>query len=105
MTALSERYTGRVRSCTMRDMAQRGSRRFNLTLDAERAAKLAQLAERTHINEGSLARSLLSQALDDAGTDPRNVAALLDGIPGAFERAQLGLKQARAGRAIDLDEL
>lgn len=86
-------------------MAPRSSRRLNLTLDAERATKLAQLAERTHINEGSLARSLLSQALDDAGADPRNVAALLDGIPGAFERAQLGLRQARAGRTIDLDEL
>lgn len=89
----------------MRNMAQRGSRRFNVTLDAERAAKLARLAGRTHINEGSLARSLLSQALDDAGADPRNVAALLDGIPGGFARAQLGLKQARAGRTIDLDEL
>ncbi len=86
-------------------MAQRRPRRFNVTLDAERAAKLAQLAERTHLNEGSLARSLLSQALDDAGTDPRNVAALLNGIPGAFERVQLGLKQARAGRTMDLDEL
>jgi len=89
----------------MQDVAQRGSRRFNVTLDAERATKLAHLAERTHINEGSLARSLLSQALDDAGADPRNVAAVLDGIPGAFERAQLGLKQARAGRTLDLDEL
>ncbi len=87
------------------DMAQRSSRRLNVTLDAERAAKLAQLAERTHINEGSLARSLLSQALDDAGADPRNVAALLDGIPGAFERAQLGLKQAKAGRTVELNEL
>lgn len=89
----------------MTAMAPRGSRRLNVTLDAQRATKLAQLAERTHINEGSLARSLLSQALDDAGADPRNVATLLDGIPGAFERAQLGLKQARAGRTIDLDEL
>jgi predicted transcriptional regulator len=89
----------------MRDMAQRGSRRFNVTLDAERAAKLGQLAERTHINEGSLARSLLSQALDEAGADPRDVSALLDGIPGAFKRAQLGLRQAKAGRTVDLDEL
>ncbi len=86
-------------------MAQRGSRRFNVTLDAERAAKLARLAERTNINEGSLARSLLSLALDEAGADPRNVATLLDGIPGAFERAQLGVKQARADRTIDLAEL
>jgi len=87
------------------DVAQRRARRFNVTLDAERAAKLAQLAERTHINEGSLARSLLSQALDDSGADPRHVVALLDGIPGAFERAEQGLKQARAGRTIELDEL
>jgi len=89
----------------MTAMAQRRPRRFNVTLDAERAAKLAQLAQRTHINEGSLARSLLSQALDDAGADPQHVVALLDGIPGAFERAEGGLKQARAGRTIDLDEL
>lgn len=80
-------------------------KRFNLTLDAERAAKLARLAERTHVQEGTLARSLLSQALDEVGGDPRNVAELLDGIPGAFERAQQGLRQARAGRTIDLDEL
>lgn len=86
-------------------MVQRGSRRFNVTLDAERAAKLAQLAHRTSINEGSLARSLLSQALDETGADPRNVVALLDGITGAFERAQAGLRQARAGRTIELDEL
>lgn len=86
-------------------MAQRDSRRLNVTLDAERAARLTQLAERTHINEGSLARSLLSQALDEAGADPRNVAALLDGIPGAFERAQLGLRQAKAGRTVELNEL
>lgn len=80
-------------------------RRLNVTLDAERAAKLARLAERTHVKEGTLARSLLSQALDETGGDARNVAALLDGIPGALERAQLGLRQARAGRTIDLHEM
>ncbi len=81
------------------------SRRLNVTLDGQRAAKLTQLAERTHMNEGSLARSLLSQALDDADADPRDVVALLDRIPGAFERAQEGLKQARSKRTIDLDHL
>ncbi len=86
-------------------MPQRSSRRLNVTLDAERAAKLAQLAQRTHLNEGSLARSLLSQALDETGAEPRNVAILLDGIPGAFARAQQGLRQARARRTIELDEL
>jgi hypothetical protein len=34
-----------------------------------------------------------------------NAVDLLDGIPGAHERAQLGLRQARAGQTISLDQL
>jgi hypothetical protein len=83
----------------------RESSRLNVTLDPERAAKLALLAERTHTQEGTLARSLLSHAIDDADVDARHVAELLDGIPGAFERAQLGLEQARSGQTVALDEL
>jgi len=79
--------------------------RLNVTLDDEHAAKLARIAERTHIQEGTLARSLLSQAIDETDIDPRDVVELLDGIPGAFERAQLGLDQARSGETIPLDEL
>jgi hypothetical protein len=79
--------------------------RLNVTLDPERAAKLARLAERTHTQEGTLARSLLSQAIDEADVDARHIVELLDGIPGAFERAQLGLEQARAGETIAVDEL
>ena len=79
--------------------------RLNVTLDAEHAARLARLAERTHVQEGTLARSLLSTAIEEADPDARNVAALLDGIPGAYERAQLGLQRARAGESISLDEL
>jgi hypothetical protein len=79
--------------------------RLNVTLDGERAAKLARLAERTHTQEGTLARSLLSQAIDEADVDARHVVELLDGIPGAFERVQLGLAQARSGQTIPLDEL
>lgn len=79
--------------------------RLNITLDPEHAERLARLAERTHVQEGTLARSLLSTAIEEADPDARNVAALLDGIPGAYERAQLGLSQARAGEAIDLDQL
>ncbi|MDP2710973.1 MAG: hypothetical protein Q8O56_07120 [Solirubrobacteraceae bacterium] len=52
-----------------------------------------------------MARSLLTQALDETDPDARNVAAPLDAIPGALERAQLGLQQARAGQTISLDEL
>ncbi len=83
----------------------RGNVRLNVTLDEERAAKLAILAKRTHVQEGTLARSLLSTALDEADPDPRHIVSLLDAIPGAWERAQLGLGQSRSGEVIPLDEL
>jgi hypothetical protein len=79
--------------------------RLNITLDGEHAAKLATLAARVHVNEGTLARSLLSSAIDGLDPDPANVAVLLDGIDGAFERAQLGVEQAAAGETVALDEL
>lgn len=79
--------------------------RLNVTLDSEHAARLARLAERMHVQEGTLARSLLSTAIEEADPDARSIAALLDGIPGAYEDAQLGLEQAREGRTIPLDEL
>ncbi|MBS1885970.1 MAG: hypothetical protein JSU06_02170 [Actinobacteria bacterium] len=41
-------------------------KRINVTLDEAHAEKLARLAERTHVQEGTLARSLLCTALDDA---------------------------------------
>jgi hypothetical protein len=83
----------------------RESSRLNIALDPERAAKLALLAERTHTREGTLARSLLSHAIDEADVDARHAVELLDGIPRAFERAQLGLKQARSGKTIPIDKL
>lgn len=79
--------------------------RLNITLDGEHAAKLATLAARVHVNEGTLARSLLSSAIDGLDPDPGNVADLLDGIDTAFEQAQLGTRQAAAGDTIPLDEL
>lgn len=82
-----------------------GPHRLNITLDPEHAAKLASLAERTHVQEGTLARSLLSSVLDEADPDPGHVVALLDGISGAYERAQLGISQATTGETIPLDEL
>jgi hypothetical protein len=86
-------------------MAKEESTRLNVTLDAQYAAKLSRLAERTHTQEGTLARSLLSHALDEADPDPRHVADLLDGIPGAYERALVGRRQAKAGKTIPLDDL
>ena len=99
-----EGYTSRVAACYRWPMA-RGSGRLNVTLDGEYAAKLARLAQRTHVQEGTLARSLLSHAIDEADVDPGNVAQILDGISGAFERALLGSEQARKEQTIHLDEL
>ncbi len=100
----AEHYTISAESCSMVSMDQT-TIRLNVTLDSEHAAKLSMLAERTHVQEGTLARSLLSSALDEADPDPRTITALLDGIPGAYERAQLGLKQAAEGKTISLDAL
>ena len=58
-----------------------------------------------HVKEGTLARSLLSTAIEEADPDARNMTALLDGIPGAYEHALLGIEQAREGKTISLDEL
>jgi hypothetical protein len=79
--------------------------RVNVTLDPEHAEKLSRLAARVHVNEGTLARSLLATALDDADPSPEHIAALLDGIPGAYERARLGVEQAERGETIPLDDL
>lgn len=81
------------------------TQRLNVSLDGKRAAKLSRLAARVHVNEGTLARSLLSSAIDDADPSPENVTALLDGIDGAHERAQVGRRQASAGATIPLDDL
>jgi hypothetical protein len=50
-------------------------------------------------------RSLVATEVEGADQNARSVAALLDGIPGAYEQAQLGLKQAIAGQTIPLEEL
>lgn len=81
------------------------SQRLNITLDGEHASKLARLAARAHVNEGTLARSLLSSAIDDADPDATTVLAVLDGIDGAWERAQLGRSQAAAGDTVALEDL
>ena len=79
--------------------------RLNITLDDEQAEKLARLADRLHVQPGTVARSLLSSAIDEADPDARNVIELLDGIPGAHDRARLGLSQAAARKTVSVDEL
>lgn len=84
---------------------QVATQRLNISLDEERAAKLARLAERVHVNEGTLARSLLSSAIDDADPDVETVVGVLDSIDGAWDRTQLAREQAAAGDTIALGEL
>jgi len=79
--------------------------RLNVTLDGEHAERLSRLAERAHVQEGTLARSLLSRAIDDADPDSAHVVEILDGIPGAFERAEEAREQGRRGDTTPLEEL
>ena len=78
---------------------------MNIVLDEERAAKLRRLADRTHSNPGTLARSLLSSALDEADPDPRNISDLLDRIDGAWEDVVRGSSEAEAGEGTPLQDL
>jgi hypothetical protein len=79
--------------------------RLNITLEPHQAEQLARLAERTQLHPGTVARSLLSSALDDADPDVRSAVEVLDGIPGAHDRAQLGLRQAETGDTVSIDDL
>ncbi len=86
-------------------MADQRANRFNVVLDDEHAAKLHSLADRTYVNPGTIARSLLSMALDQANPDPESVTALLDAIPGAHRGALDGREALRSGRIVRLEEL
>ena len=74
-------------------------------LDAVHSARLVEIAERIHLSPESVARSLLSTALDQRDPDATVITAVLDAIPGAWEAAQAGLAEIRAGRGIALDDL
>jgi predicted transcriptional regulator len=79
--------------------------RINVSLDDEYAERLSQLAGRMHVQEGTLAKSLLSTALDAADPDAAHIVALLDATPGAYERTTEGIEQARRGEGIPLADL
>jgi len=79
--------------------------RLNVTLAAEYGVKLTRLAERTHVREGALASLLLSQAIDEADVDARQIVELLERIPGAWARIEQGIEDARGGRTIPIDQL
>ena len=86
-------------------MARDQGKRFNVVLDEEHAARLDEMAARTYVQPGTLARSLLSSAIDQADTEAATITAILDSIPGAWERTEEGLADVRAGRVVPLDQL
>ena len=81
------------------------NRRLNVSLDEQHAAKLARLADRARVADGTLARSLLSAAIDDADPDARSITEILEGIPGLPERIGQAEAEVGAGDVIDLEEL
>ena len=79
--------------------------RFNVLLDDDHAAKLYALAERTYLQPGALARSLLSAILDQAGVEGIAMTAVMDAIPGAWDRVRRGEEDYAAGRVVALEDL
>jgi hypothetical protein len=63
------------------------------------------MAEQSHAAEGTLARSLLSRAIDEAEVDGQTIVEVLNGIPGARDRLELAREQIARVEGIPLDEL
>ena len=82
-----------------------GNRRLNVSLDEQHAEKLARLADRARVADGTLARSLLSAAIDDADPDSQSITEILEGIPGLREQLAKAETEVEAGNATELEEL
>lgn len=63
------------------------------------------MAEHSHAAEGTLARSLLSRAIDEADVDGQTIVEVLNGIPGARASIARGREQLARGEGVPLDEL
>jgi len=81
------------------------NRRLNVSLDEKHAEKLARLADRARVADGTLARSLLSAAIDDADPDARSITEILEGIPGLPERLAKAEVEVEVGKVTELEEL
>ena len=79
-------------------------RRYNVVLAEEHANRLNEMAARLYLQPGTVARSLLSTALDQVDPEAATMTALLDSIPGAWERTMEGVADAEAGRVTPLDQ-
>ncbi len=86
-------------------MSAEQGKRINIVLDEEHAALLNEMAARLYVQPGTIARSLLSTALDQVDPEASTITALLDSIPGAWERTLQGVEDAKAGRVVPLSEL
>jgi predicted transcriptional regulator len=86
-------------------VAREQGKRINVVLDDEHAARLNQMAARMYVQPGTIARSLLSTAIDQVDTEATTITAILDAIPGAWERTQEGLADVKANRVVPLDQL
>lgn len=63
------------------------------------------MADRSFAAEGTLARSLLSRAIDEAEVGGGTIVEVLNGIPGARESIARGREQLAQGEGVPLDEL
>ncbi|MBO0767358.1 MAG: hypothetical protein J2O48_01610 [Solirubrobacterales bacterium] len=79
--------------------------RLNVTLEPEYGEKLRRLAEQRYLQPGTLARALLSEAIDLAELDGARMTAILDAIPGAWDRMDHAMDQVRRGETVPLEEL
>lgn len=85
--------------------------RLNLTLDDDHAALLVRLAESAHVQPGTLARSMLltalerSSAVHERSAEPLDMLDLLNAIPGALDRVEVGRAEIAAGRGVPLSDL
>ena len=80
------------------------SRRLTIEIEDDDGAHLDRLAQGQRTDAEAFARSLPTQLLRAQRYDSRTATELLDGIPGAFEAAQLGREQGRRGETIPLAE-
>lgn len=78
---------------------------ITVVLDEERAARLRRMADRSYSPVGTLARSLLSRAIDEAEMDGATMLEVLNGIPGARESTTRSREQFARGGVIPVDEL
>jgi hypothetical protein len=100
----------RDRSGGGREHAERIARQQNaslvscdleIELTRETLAKLDRLAASAGVTREAAASALMMRAIDAAGTDPDAIVDLLDRIPGAWERIQDGIDDARSNRTTD----